>query len=214
MIYRIILTLATGTGLWFGLGLTHGFCDFSRFVYYTFLSNLLCLIFFAAAVIYTAKRLITGGASGDATPWPRLKCGLTVIISITLLVYWLVLAPRLTSSQYTPYTPDNLLLHYVTPLMVIADWFLFDRKDGYKRMDPVLWLAGPLAYLAFILVRAPLYGQIGNSGSRYPYFFLNLDVISPTRFILYVIALAIFFIGMGYLFWFIAKICTIKNRRR
>lgn len=214
LFYRIILVLAAGTGLWYGLGLNRGYCDFSRLVYYTFLSNLLCLLFFLATVVYTAKALICAGIKGDATPWPRLKCGLTVIISITFLVFWLVLSPMLSSTQYAPHVLANRLLHYITPLMTIVDWFLFDHKSAYKRIDPVLWLAGPLAYLAFIFIRAPFYGNIGHTNSPYPYFFLNLDVIGPWRFTLYVIALAAFVVALGYFFMLVAKICTLKNRRR
>ena len=213
LLYRIILVMAAGTGLWYGLGLNHGVCDLGRLVFYTFLSNLLCFLFFTAATIYTAVLVKTQGCKGDATLWPRLKGGLTVIISVTLLVYWLVLSSHITSPPYSPFTPKNLLLHYITPIMVIGDWFLFDRKDTYKRLDPILCLIGPLIYLTFILIRAPLYGNIGKTGSPYPYFFINLNVLSPLRFMLYVSAIAAFFVCLGYVFMFIAKICTLKNRR-
>lgn len=189
LLYRIILVMAAATGLWYGLGLPYGYCDLNKFVYYTFLSNFLCLLYFIAAAVYTAMCIKSTGIRGDAGLWPHLKGGLTVMISITFLVYWLVLSPRIADPHYNPYVPDNLLLHYVTPLLVIGDWLLFDRKGIYKVYAPFLWLAGPVLYMLFIFIRAPLYGVIGTTGSRYPYFFMNLDVLSWRRFGLYAIGL-------------------------
>lgn len=214
LLYRIILVVAAAAGLWYGLGLPYGYCDFNKFVYYTFLSNFLCLLYFITAAVYNAVCIKATGVRGDASPWPHLKGGLTVMIGITFLVYWLVLSPRIADPHYNPYAPDNLLLHYVTPLMVIGDWLLFDRKGIYKVYAPFLWLAGPVLYMLFIFIRAPLCGAIGATGSRYPYFFMNLDVLSLWRFGLYAIGLLLLFTVMGYILWGLDKLCAQKSRRR
>lgn len=212
LIYRIVLVIAAGLGLAYGLGLPYGYCNWDMFVYYTLLSNFLCFVFFCAALIFTLKQIKRSGLKGDATLWPRFKGGLTVIITITFLVYCCILAPRIQDPAYNPHTASNLLLHYITPIMALLDWFIFDDTAAYRRYDPLLWLAGPFAYLLFILIRAALCGEIGNTGSRYPYFFINMDVLESWRFILYIICCALLFAALGYVLLLVAKF-TRKSRQ-
>ena len=60
----------------------------------------------------------------------------------------------------------NILLHYVTPLGVLAEWLLLPRRGVYRLSAAWLWVAYPLAYVAFSLARGALSGF-------YPYWFLN-----------------------------------------
>lgn len=208
-----ILIVAAATGLWHGLKMPGGGCDWTKFVYFTFLSNFLCLLYFIAAAAYIARCIKSDGIRGDAALCPYLKGSLVIVVSITLLIYWLVLAPRINNPRYNPWALGNLLLHYITPIMVIGDWLLFDRKNVYKAYAPFLWLSVPLLYLLFILVRAHFYGTIGTTGSRYPYFFINIDKIGLKSFGINVFLLMLLFLGMGYVLWLMDKILARKNWR-
>jgi hypothetical protein len=140
--------------------------------YYTLQSNIVVLVFFVAWLIYSYLRR-------DRAPSARyytIKGGVIVCIALTLLVFHFMLRPTMFAmgggDSYLV-SPANLIVHYVVPLMTLADWLLFDKKGQFRRLDPIKWLLIPLAYLIFALVRAQ-FATFG-SGSRYPYFFMDID---------------------------------------
>lgn len=217
--YRGLLVVAASLGILLELDVFKGHCHWDRFVFYTLLSNLACLLFFAAAFCQTAKLLIKDAPNGDASLWPHFKGAVTMLITVTLLVYHFMLAPRLIQNpDYGFWSLRNMLLHYVTPIMVILDWLLFDRKGGYRWYSPLLWLIIPVIYLIFILIRAELAGVISHTHSRYPYFFLDVDVLGVRKVVMFVLAIAVFFVVMGYIFrlvdFCLAARCRLKPREQ
>ena len=53
------------------------------------------------------------------------------------------------------YTPANMLLHLVVPLLAMTDWLLIGRDQAQVRWwQPFAWLAYPAAYLALALAGA------------------------------------------------------------
>lgn len=211
LIYRITIVIFACLGLAYSIGMQYGRFVVIKFVYYTQISNLLCCIFFIAATIYTIKQIKCHGIKANATLWPRLKLGLTIMISMTFLIYFFILAPRITNPNYSPYTVSNLFLHYIVPIMVMADWLLFDSKNTYRKYDPFLWLIGPLAYLLFILIRAHVLYNLNVAGNHYPYFFINIKVLETRHFILYIGSFALFCVILGYIFLLIAKLMRKKT---
>ncbi|MEU5938228.1 Pr6Pr family membrane protein [Micromonospora sp. NPDC047548] len=105
-------------------------------------------------------------------PSSALKGAVTLYISITGVVYHLVLANP--ASPFAMPQPDralgealgNQFLHTVVPLLAIADWALFDQRGRLRVRHAAWWLAFPLAYLGFALVR-------GLVVHRYPYPFID-----------------------------------------
>jgi hypothetical protein len=111
----------------------------------------------------------------------------------------------------------NVLAHYVVPIMVIADWLLFDQKGVMKKLDPVKWLVIPLAYLIFSLVRAQ-FGTFPGTKSRYPYFFLDIDKYGVGRVAVNVLLVGAGYAILGYVIYFIdlglSKVLVKKRRGR
>jgi hypothetical protein len=134
------------------------------FVYFTTQSNTLvgCCFAWAALDPWLPRR---------AAPRPGafLRGAVTLYVMVTFLVFHLVLAnPASGFSEGAPqFGPvQNVLLHTVTPLLALLDWLLVGIQWPRWRWA-LMWLAYPLAYLGFALVR-------GVFVHRYPYPFLDV----------------------------------------
>ena len=102
-----------------------------------------------------------------------LKGAVTLYVAITGLVYHLVLANPASGFAAAPVhrTPveavGNQLLHTVVPLLAVLDWLIFDQRRRFRVRYAAYWLAFPLGYLGFALVR----GLITHT---YPYPFIDV----------------------------------------
>src|SRR6478752_1498417 len=66
------------------------------------------------------------------------------------------------------YTPANVLLHVVVPVLALSDWLLVGRGHGRVHWwHPVAWLAYPALYVVLAVV------VLNEAGRRAPYFFLD-----------------------------------------
>lgn len=104
---------------------------------------------------------------------PSLVTGaVTLYITITAVVYHLVLAnPASPFAMAQPErdlagTIGNQLLHTVVPLLALLDWLLYDARGRYQLRFAAYWLAFPLGYLGFALIR-------GLIVKEYPYPFID-----------------------------------------
>ncbi|GIF94914.1 Pr6Pr family membrane protein [Catellatospora citrea] len=127
-------------------------------VYFTVQSNLI------VAAVFGCAAFGRGGV--------RLRGAATLYITITGTVYHLVLtnpASPFFTADPGAVTLHNLLLHTATPLLAAIDWLLVNR-ERVRWWHAGAWLAYPLAYLAFALVRGALTG-------RYPYPFIDVAAL-------------------------------------
>jgi len=135
---------------------------------------------------------------GRATP-PALKGAVTLYVAITGLVYHLVLTNPAsgfaigTVQRTLPEAIGNQLLHTVVPLLAVLDWLLFDPRGRYRRRYALYWLAFPLGYLAFALIRGLVVG-------RYPYPFINVTELGYDGVAVSAAGFAIAFWILGLLF--------------
>jgi hypothetical protein len=134
--------------------------------YFTIQSNIGYGVFAAWAAVL-AWRGHLGSPAG-------LKGAVTLYIVITGLVYHLVLAnpasPFAVTGVHRTFAEaaGNQLLHTVVPLMAVLDWLVFDARGRFRWAYALYWLAFPLGYLAFALVRGMIVG-------RYPYSFIDVN---------------------------------------
>jgi hypothetical protein len=135
---------------------------------------------------------------GRATP-PALKGAVTLYVAITGLVYHLVLTNQASGFAMAPVEralPDaigNQLLHTVVPLLAVLDWLLFDERGRFRWRYALYWLAFPLGYLAFALVR-------GLVVDRYPYPFINVNDLGYDGVAVSTVVFAVAFWILGLLF--------------
>lgn len=183
--------------------------------YYTILSNILCFIYFAVLVIAQRKKenaLIRGAV--------------TMCITVTGLVYHFMLGGFMGTAAgagvpVTALSVSNILVHYVVPILVILDYFLFVPKGQYKSLYPLAWLVLPYAYFAFSMVRAEVSTRTFTgfgATSRYPYPFLDVDLYGWDKVLLIVLAVTVAFIALGYIVYVLDRLLgknlsTSRKRR-
>ena len=148
--------------------------------YFTILTNLLVAIVF------------TGIAAGSRR-WskPSLLGAVTLYILLVGIVYGLLLHGLQELSGGSAIA--NVLLHMVTPVLVPLFWIAFAPKGNLNSRDPLRWAFYPLAYLAYALARGEVTG-------RYPYPFLNVNVLGWGRSLLNALLIAIAFVAASWLF--------------
>ncbi len=128
------------------------------FLFFTILSNL-----FAAGVFLEGGRRQLVGAE----PLPDLWRGAAVVYMTVTFVVFAVLLRGLQEELQTNIVWVDSVLHRVMPVAVMADW-LIEPPHGALTFGRALvpWLAPPLLWTAFTLVR-------GAIDSWYPYPFLD-----------------------------------------
>lgn len=146
------------------------------FCYYTNLSNLLVLVYFAliAPRLYAASSPLI----------PHAEYTVMMCIMLTFFVFHLMLFPAIREQmkatavrtrELAIVLADNCIIHYLVPWLVFLYWLLCSPGKAQLSMrSALLWTVIPLAYLAYIFLRAPIRGVIDEAGSPYPYPFLDI----------------------------------------
>ncbi|MDT4987033.1 MAG: hypothetical protein QOI74_1127 [Micromonosporaceae bacterium] len=192
--YRLVAAALALTGIALLFVVEHG--GPGEFVYFTTQGNVLaggCFLW--GAVAHGAPR------RGWAGPSTVVRGGITLYIMVIFLVFHLVLANPASgfaddgAVQFG--SIQNLLLHTVTPALALLDWILITGERPRWRWAAA-WLAYPLAYLVFVLVR-------GTLVHRYPYPFLDVRSLGYR-------GVAIVAFGLLVLFWLLGLL-TVAVRR-
>ncbi len=152
--------------------------------FYTNISNLAVLVYFSLA----APRLYARPSWHPLIP--HIEFAVMMSIMLTFCVFHLVLFPPIRKAarhmahtrEYRIVCTDNLIIHYLVPLSVFAYWLLCSpQKHVLGTADALAWTAFPLIYAACILLRARHGRIIEETGSPYPYPFLDISVLGCTR---------------------------------
>lgn len=189
---KVLISFFAFTGIILQVGLTEGNFDLRIFRMFTNISNLMCGLYFilAAAVIALDK-----GRDGGSSPFPTFKGVCTMAITLTGIV-----AAAIVKSEFNAHTPAGIatvLLHIVTPVLIMADWLLFDTKGRWKITTPLFWMILPYLYFAFIMISARLMEK--DDFMRFPYPFLNYEQMGIPALILVLAIMTFFYTGISYL---------------
>lgn len=157
--FKIILALVITSGVALALsGATSGLEILNTFFYFTIQSNLILF----AAMVYGAIRLLRGRAEGKIAA--IIRNGSTLWILLTGLVYHFMLSGAAIAQGRFGYL--SISLHYVSPVMAILNWILFEEKGRSRYLHVSFWVAYPLLYVGVSELRLLIDGF-------YPYWFLN-----------------------------------------
>lgn len=190
VIFKLCLVISALLGIAIQIGLFSGELRLSVLNYYTLMSNILCAAYFFAAMVHEANK---GG-----TLFPLLKGAVVQGIAVTGLVYHFMLSGSF--HMQGTLSLSSMLLHYAVPLMAVMDWLLFSQKGRYTRRSPFVWLLVPDGYFIYAVIRIALGASIGYGGSRYPYPFIDADVLGWGQILINGAVLNLFFILLGFVF--------------
>ena len=97
---------------------------------------------------------------------------------------------------------SNMLVHIVTPMLVLFDYLLFDIKGFWRKKYIPLWCIFPILYLIYVYVYTFLGGKfLSRAGSdKYAYFFLDVEKLGVIGVAKYVLMIAAVYMLMCLLF--------------
>ncbi|PRB70390.1 Pr6Pr family membrane protein [Arthrobacter sp. MYb213] len=205
--YRIVALIIVGMGI---IRISKVFSAepvWNSFLFYTVQSNLLCLIWLMILISRTLRDLRQAGPRGASVPSTRWAAAVTMSITVTLLIYVLVLAPSdfVQSGDYVPFSLTDTLVHVVTPALLILDWLFFVPKGTLRPRDPALWLLIPLVYVIFALVAGGL-GAEFFPAVHYPYPFMDVSQHGYPRVIVNALFMGVALLIVGYLLLLIDRL--------
>lgn len=195
---KVLIAFFAFTGIVLQTGLYEGNFNIGVFRMFTNLTNLLCGIYFLFAAAAIAADKTRGGGQ---SPFPLVKGICTMSITLTGII-----AAAVVASEFDMHTPSGIatvLLHIVTPVMILADWLVFDTKGRWKKTYPLIWLISPAVYFTYIMISS-LYIPKGTK-LRFPYPFLNYENLGVFWLIFAVAIISIFYVGIGYLCYLIDR---------
>ncbi len=113
----------------------------------------------------------------------------TLSVIIVVLVYWPVLYPKFPPKPGTE--GANVLIHAIVPALVVGYFVLMTRKRTTSLSDPLRWMAYPLAYTAFVIIR-------GGVTGHYPYFFFNPAKVGVAMVGVNIVIIGLIYFGAGH----------------
>lgn len=179
------------------------------YVYFTNISNFLCLGVMVCALVQTARKK----EDGYVTAAPALKFVGMLGILLTFVVFNFVLAGEEGRDPQLNWRVGSLTFHVVLPIMYILDWILFYERKKCKWFYPIASAGFPLAYAIFLLIHAAILKfdssiltPTGKGVLIYPYFFVNIETQTVPGVLMWIGILAVVFVVVGYLLFGIDRI--------
>jgi len=159
------------------------------FSYYTTLSNILVLIWFAALTFWPQFSV------GQFAQNPNVATAITFyIVTVGIANYLIYGWLKLSLFERI----SDLLVHAVTPLLALFNWLFFVEKAQLQYSQLGYWLMFPLSYAAYTMSH-------GKWTHFYPYEFTNVQSLGLNKVLLNALALSISLLIGGALFIFLGK---------
>jgi hypothetical protein len=152
------------------------------FSFFTIQSNLLVLVSVVGLVL---------AADRDGPLWRVVRLDALVCITVTGLVYFVVLRPLAHLTGWSQVA--DLGLHTFTPILAVLGWLLFGPRPRCTWATFGWSLVFPVAWLAYTLIRGPVV-------QWYPYPFLEVTTHGYARVFLNCVLVALLLTGLAALF--------------
>lgn len=146
-----------------------------RLTTFTYQANVLAAVYYSWT-LFSSRANDRGGVRGAV-----------VLYVVVAGILWNLLLTTYSMG----YTPANILLHIVVPVLAVVDWLVAGRGRVHW-WHPLVWLAYPALYaVAALLV-------LNRAGRRAPYYFLDPDSVGTAVLAANIGMLAVFVLVVGY----------------
>lgn len=196
------------------------------FTYFTNLSNILIDIVLMMFIYMDIRLLISNGKSTCKKNWAYIvKFVATISITLTFIVYLTMLAPTDKNgflSAYLKKGAGSLCVHFITPVLAIVDFILYDYRYRSTKLHALFATIPPLSYVVFVVI-ASSFGMRWGENMYAPYNFMNFGAktgwfgfdLSLMGSDTLGIGVAYMIVALFLIFWGVGLIyLAIKNVRR
>lgn len=187
LLYRILLVIVATVALY----LNFKFLGVKGLLYFTNLSNLLCLIYFTILIVLTLLKKVNRNDN-----YYIIKGMVTMAITITMFMYNLVLSGDDGMGVFIGHQLECNMVHLVVPLMVIFDYIMFGEKGNLKKEYPIIWSLILIIYQFFVIIYVALGGTFMDN-LTYPYFYMDINKYGTLGIVFNLLIIYIFFVGYG-----------------
>lgn len=161
-VIRVAFALTSAIAMSYQFGWLWGRPNFDPgnfFSFFTIQSNILAVAILAlSAIVRVDER---------TEVFDFVRGGVTLYIAITGVVFALLLSGQ-NEKLDTHLVWVNFVVHYLIPIVVVADWLIDPPRHRASRLVAAVWLSYPAAWFAFTLLR-------GASVHWYPYPFVDVS---------------------------------------
>ncbi len=147
--------------------LTTGFMVKHNLAYFTLQTNIFSTVLFGVLLLKSIIHWVKHKEAEIAYINPTLHFACTMYITITMVVYWLVLTPITGLPQNTVLWMDGLCLHALTPILAILDSLFFAKHGKVQQKAIPKLLIYPILYYISVVIVAHLIKE--------PYYTLKLN---------------------------------------
>jgi hypothetical protein len=166
-----------------------------EYSYFTVVSNLL------VAVILT---ILVFKPSGHGNVFKVLRLDTLLMITVTGIVYWVLLAPTSNPQELNRIT--DLLFHTLVPIFTVVVWLVVGPRDWIRWWMIFAALIVPLLWAVYTLVR----GSIINA---YPYDFINVSKYGLGPVLTTIGDILVFGVIVGFIYWAVDLLLSRKARQ-
>lgn len=204
--WKVVLLAVGAYGLLDGSGILAGAYNSCFPHMFTNVSNLFAWVYFLLAVIWLVRNRDNQEAVTFA---PQVKYTATISLLVTMIIaHFLLFDAMFQDGQLVWHL---VAMHYVTPLMTLLDWALFDEKGKMPAWGPFAWMSLVTAYLVLVMIGAGPLGLYLGGGTtadvtRYPYTFLDPALSGVGGVAAFCGVLLVAFVALGYVLFGIDRL--------
>ena len=180
LILNVLICFSSLIGLFVTL-FGNDFMSYSEFLYYTIQSNIFALIMSSFFVYYDLKLIYNNNTAIPEVMY-ILKYIVTSGITITFLIFTFTLMPQMIMLNNYAYLANigNLTLHFISPILSIIVFVLFDNEFSYNKKTCFLGTIMPWYYFFFsmflsLISSTGFFKILNGEPSKFPYFFLDYE---------------------------------------
>ncbi|GJM40241.1 MAG: hypothetical protein DHS20C20_05230 [Ardenticatenaceae bacterium] len=191
-LWAMLLSSLIGISIWYARRLTSApFAEWgtetvAMFSFFTNLTNLI--------IIVMAASLLAGkGVLYRFFKSPSVQAACCLYIAFVGIGFWFILGGAQNVSSWV-FWISELTAHTLSPILGVVFWYRCVEKGELNWKHPFIWLAYPIAYLVYWLIRGPIVGY-------YPYFFVDVNALGYAGVAMWSGALIVMFLILGTIMW-------------